>query len=54
MHLHLDTLPALLEMFESEHIILTHFSRRYSPETIRKQIHAVLSPEDHLRVQLLI
>ena len=54
MHLHLDTLPELLEMFESEHIILTHFSRRYSPEMIRKRIHDVLSPEDRSRVQLLI
>ena len=54
MHLHLDTLPELLEMFESEHIILTHFSRRYHPEMIPKQIHAVLSPEDRSRVKLLI
>ena len=54
MHLHLDTLPALLGMFESEHIILTHFSRRYAPEMIRARIHAVLSPEDRSRVQLLI
>ena len=54
MHLHLDTLPELLAMFESEHIILTHFSRRYSPEMIRQRIHDVLSREDRSRVQLLI
>ncbi|MCZ6679010.1 MAG: MBL fold metallo-hydrolase [Candidatus Poribacteria bacterium] len=54
MHVHLDTLPALLEGFESEHIVLTHFSRRYTPKTIHEQINAVLSPEDRARVQLLI
>ena len=54
MHLHLDTLPALLQMFESQHIILTHFSRRYLPEMIQKKIHAMLSPEDRSRVKLLI
>jgi ribonuclease Z len=54
MHLHLDTLPTLLESFESEHIILTHFSRRYLPEHIHKQINSVLSPADRSRVQLLV
>ncbi len=54
MHLHLDTLPALLEAFESEHIVLTHFSRRYTPETITQRINAALSPENRSRVQLLI
>ena len=54
MHLHLDTLPALLEMFDSEHIVLTHFSRRYPPDMIRKRINAVLSSQDRLRIQLLI
>ena len=54
MHLHIDTLPELMETFESEHIILTHFSRRYSPEMIRNRIHDVLSPIDRTRVQLLI
>jgi len=54
MHLHLDTLPILLESFESEHIVLTHFSRRYTPETIPKLVYSALSPADISRVQLLI
>jgi ribonuclease Z len=53
-HLHLETLPALLEAFESEHIILTHFSRRYTPETINQSIDCTLSPENRSRVHLLI
>ena len=54
MHLHLDTVPALLEAFESEHVVFTHFSRRYTPETIKQRINAALSPENRRRVQLLI
>jgi len=54
MHLHLDELPIVLKLFESEHIVLTHFSRRYTPETIPKLVHSVLSPADCSRVQLLI
>ena len=54
MHFHLDTLPTLLQSFESKYIILTHFSRRYTSEHIRKQINAVLQPADRSRVHLLI
>ena len=53
-HLHLDTLPTLLESFESKHIVLTHFSRRYTPDCIQERVNSVLSPGDRLRVQLLI
>jgi ribonuclease Z len=52
-HLHLDSLPALLEAFTSEHIVLTHFSRRYTSQMIHEQINAVLSLKDWSRVQLL-
>ena len=54
MHLHLDSMPALFAAFESEHIVLTHFSRRYTPDVIRERIGAALSPDDLARVQLLI
>ena len=54
MHLHLDALPSILVASESEHIVFTHFSRRYTPEIIRERIRAVLSPVDHARVQLLV
>jgi ribonuclease Z len=54
MHLHLDALPPLLEAFKSKYIVLTHFSRRYTPKMIHEQIASVLSPEDRTRVQLLI
>ena len=54
MHLHLDAMPALLAAFESEHIVLTHFSRRYTPDVIRERINTALSPLDRSRVQLLI
>ena len=54
MHFHLDTLPELLQSFESQHIILTHFSRRYPAELIRKQVNSVLHPEHRARVHLLI
>ena len=54
MHLHLDILPMLLETFESEHIVLTHFSRRYTPDVIHQYIQTALSSSDSSRVQLLI
>jgi ribonuclease Z len=54
MHLHLDSLPALFSAFESEQIVLTHFSRRYTPEFVRERIQSALSDTDHARVQLLI
>ncbi len=54
MHLHLDILPTLLETFESEHIVLCHFSRRYTPEIILEHISSMLSPLDRPRVQLFI
>lgn len=54
MHLHLDDMPALMTAFESEHVVLTHFSRRYTPDVIRQRISTALSPDDLARIQLLI
>ncbi len=54
MHLHLDALPALLSEFEGEHIVLTHFSKRYTAEFVRERIQTVIPATDRDRVQLLI
>ncbi len=53
-HLHLDMLPALLEHFESEYIVLNHFSRRYTPELIRQEVFKKLPTSEHSRVNLFI
>lgn len=54
MHLHLDMLPPLLAQFESEHIVLMHFSRRYTPELIQRQVFKRLPASEHSRVQLFL
>ena len=46
MHLHLEMLPSILENVESEHVVLTHFSRRYTPELIRQKVFSYLPPEE--------
>ena len=42
-HLHLEMLPSMLADVESEHIVLIHFSRRYTPELIRKKVFNLLT-----------
>lgn len=54
MHLHLEMLPEMLEPLESEHIVLTHFSRRYTPELIRKRVFSHLPAKERSRVQLFL
>ena len=53
-HLHLDMLPSLLERFESEYIVLNHFSRRYTPELIRQEVFKQLPASEHSRVHLFL
>ena len=53
-HLHIDMLPSLLEEFESEYIVLNHFSRRYTPEFIQQEVFKRLSASEHSRVHLFI
>lgn len=53
-HLHIDMLPKFLEQFESEHIVLNHFSRRYTPEQVREEIYKRLPDTEHSRVHLFI
>ena len=54
MHLHLEMLPPLLAEIESEHIVLMHFSRRYTPELIRQTVYNYLPPQERSRVQLFL
>lgn len=53
-HIHLDMLPSLIEQFESEYIVLNHFSRRYTPELIREEVYKQLPVSEHSRVHLFI
>lgn len=53
-HVHLDQIAAQAERFQNEHILLTHFSKRYSPDTIRGEVDRVLPPALRERVELLI
>ncbi len=54
MHLHLDMLLPMLEEFESEHIVLNHFSRRYTPELIRQKVFSRLPAYECSRVKLFL
>ncbi len=53
-HIHLEMLPKFLEQFESEYIVLNHFSRRYTPELIREEVYKQLPTSEHSRVHLFI
>lgn len=53
-HLHLDMLPSILERFESDFIVLNHFSRRYTPELIKQEVYKRLPESEHSRVHLFI
>lgn len=53
-HIHLDMLPAFLDQFESEFIVLNHFSRRYTPELIRQEVYKRLPSSEHSRVKLFL
>lgn len=53
-HLHLEMLPSLLEHFESECIVLHHFSRRYTHELIQQEVFKRLPTTEHSRVHLFL
>ncbi len=53
-HIHLDMLPSFLDQFESDYIVLNHFSRRYTPEFIREEVYKRLPTSEHRRVHLFI
>ena len=54
MHLHLEMLPSVLADVESEYIVLTHFSRRYTPELIRQKVFNYLPSAERSRIQLFL
>jgi ribonuclease Z len=53
-HVHLDQIAERAELFQNEALVLTHFSRRYSPEEIRARVSAKLPPSLLARTELLI
>ena len=54
-HFHLDSLIGLIESFNGDKIILTHFSQRYSTHLIQKQIEQVISdPIQRSKIELFI
>lgn len=53
-HVHLDQVAAHADRFQNEHILLTHFSKRYSPDMIRREVDRALPRSLRERVTLLI
>ncbi len=53
-HIHLDQIAERAHLFENEALLLTHFSRRYSPEQIRETVKKKLPDSLWQRTTLLI
>jgi ribonuclease Z len=53
-HIHIDDIADFADRFENEMIILTHFSRRYSHEDIRRGVRKRLPAALHDRVRLAL
>jgi ribonuclease Z len=53
-HLHVDDLAEFASRFENEMIVLTHFSRRYDNEEIRRVVRKRLPASLHDRVRLAL
>ena len=53
-HIHLDQIAERADLFENEAVVLTHFSRRHSPQEIRQQVKQRLPASLRDRVQLLL
>jgi ribonuclease Z len=53
-HIHIDDIADFADRFENELIILTHFSRRYSHEDIRRGVKKRLPVSLHERVRLAL
>lgn len=52
-HIHLDQIAERADLFENEHILLSHFSRRHSPERVRAEVKDKFPPHLFERVTLL-
>lgn len=53
-HIHLDDIAERADLFQNEAILLTHFSRRYAPDIIRKAVQDRLPKRLKERIHLLI
>ena len=53
-HIHIDDIAEFAARFENEMIVLTHFSRRYSPSDIRRGVRQRLPAMLHDRVRLAL
>jgi len=53
-HIHFDDLADHAERFENELIVLTHFSRRYSPDEIQRSIRQRCPPILRQRIRLAL
>lgn len=53
-HIHLDEIIDRAELFENEHILLTHFSARYSPQHVRDILERKLPESLRTRVTPLL
>ena len=49
-HVHLDELAERAELFENEHVLLTHFSARYTRDEVERALDVKLPPELRRRV----
>lgn len=52
-HIHLDEIIKNADLFENERIVLTHFSKRYSPNMIRNTLKTKLPKSLQSRVDVL-
>jgi ribonuclease Z len=53
-HIHLDEVVERQELFLNQHILFTHFSKRYSPDEIREIFARRLPTSFMERVSLLL
>jgi ribonuclease Z len=53
-HVHLDQIAERAELFENEHLVLTHWSRRHAPAHIRAEVARRLPPDLLARTTLLL
>lgn len=53
-HIHIDDIAELASRFENEMIVLTHFSRRYDPDTLRETVRRRLPQLLHDRIRLAL
>ena len=53
-HLHVEDLKELLSVWQAEHVVLVHTSRRTTMDVVRESLKNTLSSEDFQRVHVLM